>query len=556
MPSVLYKILAQTHADYTPALWQELDDLYRGGYAIQAHAKSYLPLLMNEAGPRHDERIRSSGYVNHLGRIIDAFASALFSRELSVKLPADASDPSTPGVAPTLPALYAAFTKNADLSSTTFVDVEKAIFRTAILKKRAILAIDFPSAEEIAALNIVNAAGEEAAGIRPYAFEVQPEELINWKRKPRGAGFAWAVLYRRRRDQDSPTALPSGIIHEWKVWTLNDAGYAHWDLYKSPEPENGQFDQDFPIPWDSGDDTSFIDIPLIEFDLPEGLWVGNKIGLLCKEHYQRRSALVAAENKSLVAIPVLKRGPELEAGGAIPSDIQQNPNRGARPVAQFNSVGWLEIGSGDDLVFAEPEGKAYALVDSQLKDLKDEIYRIVDQLAASADNSSSSMRRSGESKKQDRSSESIVLGEFGARVRAHAVKVFTAISSARNENVVWVPYGLDDYDQESRADILQEAINASNVSIPSATFSKMYKTKLATALVRMPPETQDVVRQEIEDGVDDELAQKKALQDAVAEAAQNPPTTGENDLPNKGAPSAQAGASKSKGGKPAPKGAK
>ncbi len=38
--------------------------------------------------------------------------------------------------------------------------------------------------------------------------------------------------------------------------------------------------------------------------------------------------------------------------------MQQNPNRGRDPVGEFKGRGWTVIGSGDDLGFAEPSGRA------------------------------------------------------------------------------------------------------------------------------------------------------------------------------------------------------
>jgi hypothetical protein len=76
---------------------------------------------------------------------------------------------------------------------------------------------------------------------------------------------------------------------------------------------------------------------------------------------------------------------------------------------------------------------------------------------------------------------------------------------ARGEDVVWTPHGLDKFELEDRDGILKEALAIDAISIPSPTFRKLYKTKLAYALVgNAPPETQDVIRSEIERGVDQE----------------------------------------------------
>ena len=219
-----------------------------------------------------------------------------------------------------------------------------------------------------------------------------------------------------------------------------------------------------------------------------------------------RSILVEAENKSMMAVPWIKRGPEMSGiGDALPSTTQQDPNRGSHPVRRFQNQGWVALGSDDDIGFAEPEGKAYAHVARELDALKDEMHRVVHQMAASVSNKSGSVARSGDSKKQDRAAESIVLGQFGKDVREFAKRIYAMVSQARGEDVVWVARGLDRFDHDDRAVLIVEAVQVDLVNIPSSTFKKEYKIRLASSLApNLTAATQDVIRDEIQKGVDDD----------------------------------------------------
>lgn len=503
-----HSLLAQKSDEYTSDVWSELSDLYEGGYTIKRKAGKYLPSLARENSARYKDRLAAAAYIGYLGQIVDYFASALFGQSLTVVDGADANDPATAGGVADKK-FWPAFGNDADLQGNSFQEIERRIFVNGILKRRSILACDFPVPDDIA--QITSRIDEDKIGAnRGYVYEQPLDQVINWKTGKFGA-FQWAVIYRCYVPDDSPFAGRSIVRHEWKVWEMS-AGVAIWTLYTKDKQASEGFSPDEDVPKSDEGVTTFRQIPLVQFEVPSGLWVGNKIGTLALEHYQRRSQLVNAENGSMIAIPVVKRGPEMSGmGQALVSDTQQNPNRGDNPVAQANAKGWVPIGSGDDIYFAEPEGKAYALVNDQLKELKDEMFRVVHQMAASVDNSAGTMRRSGDSKKMDRQAESIVLGALGKKVREHAKRVYDVISQARGESVVWTPRGLDRFETDDRFDLVQEAIQMAPVDIPSVTLAGEYQTQLWLKIVsNLPPETQDVIR--------DEIKARAVTKNAIAEA--------------------------------------
>lgn len=522
-----YGLLSERSPLYLADIWAELDDLYAGGYVIQAHAAKYLPILASENPMRFEDRKRCAAYIGYLGQIIDYFTSSLFSQELNVAEAVDADDANTAGGSADK-VFWPAFAHDADLTGNAFTKIERKVFLKSALKKRGILALDFPAQEETTLIQ--SRADEDSIGTsRGYAFELPIEQLINWKIGKFG-GFQWAVLYRCFIPDDKPLMPRDMVRHEWKVWEMV-GGKATWTLYAKNKKPNEQFAADEDVPAVAQPSaTSFTSIPLVELEVPEGLWVGNKIGCLAREHYQRRSQLVNAENRSMLSIPWIKRGPEINGiGMALPSETQQNPNRGADPVNTFQKKGWVGLGADDDIGFAEPEGKAYALVNEQLKELKDEMFRVVHQMAASVDNSAGTMRRSGDSKKQDRAAESIVLGAFGQLIRDHAKKSYDVLSAARGETVVWTPHGLDRFETDDRMDLIQEAMAMPSIEIPSRTFWQGYKKKLALKLdPNLPPETQLVIAQEIEDGVtgEEDLRATQLEQDQKV-AEQDPPPPGQ-----------------------------
>ena len=545
--SIPLGVLKQTHPAYTPDIWTELTDLYAGGYQLQANAARYMPKLAGENDRRYQDRLKAAGYIGYLGQIVDYFVSALFAQELTIREASDAANPKTPG-GKSDTAFYTAFAHDADLSGSSFQQIVHDAFRDAILLKKSLLCVDFPAKAE--ASQIRSKADEDAIGTsRAYVYQMPLDQLINWKCDKFGS-FVFAVIYTTDSDQESPAVFRgSAIRHRFKVWTRDAGGPAKFWVYEKVEqPSVEKFTPDTIIPLVDSGSTTFDQVPIVRFEIKSGLWVGNKLGLLSKEHYCRRSTLVSSENKSMVSIPYISRGPEIGAiGGAVPSATQQMPNRGADPISTFAAMGWIEIGKDDKIGFAEPGGACYAQVGKELGELKDEMHRIVHQMAASVDNSSGMQRRSGQSKREDRSAEAIVLGQYGKDVRELAKKVYDTIANGRGEKVVWNVGGLDRFNTGDRATLLTEAVQADMVPIPSPTFKKAHRKQLAFALIEnLAPETQDLIAKEIDDGVDAEDELRGMILDAKKDAIENPPppaavaTPGANGAPPaKGPPGKQ-----------------
>jgi hypothetical protein len=511
--SLSYGRLSQRHPEFDEARMRELHDFYEGGYALARRASHYLFQLCNESDARYAERLKSAAPLGYFGQVVSQFASDLFAQPLSVMAPADAANPTTPGDPPD--DFYKYFEKDADNRGTAFVDLMKEQITTALVQRSAFVCVDVPPA--VAATN--RAEEESAGGGRYYAYDVSPREVINWEEDDRG-GFRWVVVCQREQRQESPYEARDKVRETFRVWvsdgeTTTFAEHAFvFSADKPPRPE------DTPTVPSEVRRTSFRRVPIVRMLLPKGLWVGNAIGLLQKEHWQRRGELNSAQKRSLVAIPYVGRGSEYGAqGGVTPSETQQDPNRGRDPVGTFNRNGFMEVGSGDVVDFAEPKGHCYELSAKQLDELKDEIFRVVHQMAASVKPSAGSLGRSAQSKQQDGKATALVLRALGHEVRKMALAVYAVIAEARGDDVLWTANGLDNYEVVEREQVLEESTQLDAVNIPSETFRVTHATQVAEKLLTgLDPLTLDQMRQEIKKGIKEKMAAEKVAKDAVQAA--------------------------------------
>ena len=530
MPSLPYGVLAQRSPDYRASEWEMLDDLYEGGFRMARNATRHITRIYGETDDRYRDRITSTSYINYFGQIVDYFVASLFAQEMTVNPASDADNPLTVGSLPN-DEFYELFADDCDMRGTRFPNLLRRVLATALCKRTAYVCVDLPASDNDAQ----SLAEEEGMGLlRAYAYELPNEHLIDWQTNDEGQ-LVWAILNRCVVERTDPEASRGEVREEFKVWRKRSDGVVSWELYrltyrKDTTPKDNQ-----EVQLVAAGETSFARIPIIKFELPTGLVVGEKIALVAREHFQRRSALNAAQNKSLVSLPVAKLGPEVSAiGGDLPSDRQQDPYRGDDPIGRFQRQGFIVIGKEDSIEFAEPKGTAYGLTDKQIDGLKDELFRVVHLMAASVGNDSNTMRRSGESKIQDRYAETVVLKALGQIVRAFAVEVYECIAEARGERVVWTAHGLETFDFDDRVDLINEAVQMDLVTIPSPTWKRAYKTDMAFRLLRnLPPQTQEVIRQEILAGVTSEVEMSALMQgDEASNAPVPPPSASDVSLPD------------------------
>jgi hypothetical protein len=497
-----YQILNRMHSCYDVEMFSTLSDIYCGGFQILRNARRYLPRVLGENDNRYNERLNHASYIPYFGEIVDYFVSNLFNQDLTVTPPSDSENPETPGTFPD-EKYYSNFSRNADRIGTAFADVVKCAFRESIIYDRAVICVDFPSSENTAE----SLAEEDKLGLADaYIYNMDASELRNWKKDDDG-NFQWVVLKSTEDVTDDPLAETPLCRDVFKIWQIGKDGYAEWTEYSVTYPYNQHPQMVDDVPRTGGGTTKFKNIPVLVLEIPEGLWVGNKVGTLAREHFRRRSMLQSAESRSLMAVPVAALGPEVGPfGGALPSEAQQDPHRGEDPIGKFIRDGYVVTGADDKLYYLEPSGQSYTIVDKQLSELRDEMFRVVHQMSQGVTTSGgSATRRSGLSKIKDAEATIIILGEYGRIVRRFAEQIYKTISAARGEDVSWVGRGLDTFEVDSRDSIVDEATKVDMIAIPSKTFKTEYKTQLAFQLLgNTHMNIQQAIREEIKDGVDQE----------------------------------------------------
>ena len=388
-----YGMLCHRRADVDLEYWEEIWALYAGGEDLlrrPAVLKRLFPQHTAEDPEIYSERRARAGYTNYAGATVDYVVAGLMADPVKPEVKgADASfwegwveDLSAPrGKAMSLSELLACHVRNA------------------LLFKSAWTLVDLPDVGP--ELEPRSLGEQEAAGaLNVYAKPIDPRCVMDWEQSDDGE-LEWVLLRFRDVRRSSLMRPRVRVVERFYLYTPGD-----WTLflveYDDPElckeyritPEKG---------YEKPGDDALIDgkssrhtigrVPLIHTEIKDGLWMMNKIHSLAKRHFNRENAHDWALLKALFPVLYEFLGPEIPGIDSPVPEQQQDPDRA---VKQPRGIGYIQTrGADDDARYVGPETSAFDHALEALKALRDELHRVVYQLALATENSKASVLRSG-----------------------------------------------------------------------------------------------------------------------------------------------------------------
>jgi hypothetical protein len=295
-------------------------------------------------------------------------------------------------------------------------------------------------------------------------------------------------------------------IYKIKAWSIRD-GIAVYECYESDPLSVGKEpkDKDILRKVDEGT-TSFKKIPIICFQLDEGIAVGKKLAPLAAEHFNRTTIENHSTNRACLTVPVVYRGDMLPDGGGLPSPSAMDMNRGQHPRGKVNNRGVVELGSytnGDRFEIVEAEGRALGFIHAQNEDLDEKMHSVVHQMGQSLKQSRSQSGKTGLSKQEDRRSTEMLLTAIADEVFSITERLFRMVSESRGEDIVWDVKGLSPTSTEDRDELVKEVALLPGLQFPSITFKKEYFYRISSRLIEGTDQrTLQTIRKEIESGLD------------------------------------------------------
>lgn len=457
--------------------WSDYRALYRGGKAFRNRVGRFLIQNPKEDTTRYDKRKAEAVYRNYVGFVVDYFGSHLFRNDMNFTA-TDASGADVDGGD-----FYDNLQADATGSGKPFAELLRDGFTEAAVTSSAWWAVRFPEVggAPIDRADYLNGAWSAVA---LKAFE--RESVTDWARDDAG-NLLWVCF----REESSPRA-DIGDSRETIVvsWTVYDRQAVTRYSLSRKRGEAFKQGQDVPMVWRHVHNLGAV--PVVEMAFPPALWVLDRLESPQKEHFRLSAANNWSMRQSCYAMPVFRVKEELDQ-------------------TAFGSGTFIQIGIDEHADWLAPPTAHLDTVAKEIKAQKDELFRIVGQMALGVDNNAGTVGRSAESKMADAESVRILLQHFGTKIRQAATDLLNMVSLVRGDELTWTVDGLERFatlDAESLIVLLKEALD---IDIPSRTFQIEAKTRAATALLPgLDEDTRQAIRKEIETGQLESEAKDKA----------------------------------------------
>lgn len=458
-----YSLLCNKHPEYDGRLYKKYQALYEGGKLFKECVREFLHPGPADPPQVYDLRIRESSYRSYVGPIIDYFASQLFSAPYAIRTNVETSDE-----------FYPQFKEDVDLAGTDLTSFMKHRFVEALIKGRSYWLAEKPSIDDKPADR------EEWSQMAQFGLDwvklssIATDCLIDWECDEYG-DFEWVICYYKSSKRANPTAGRDLVTETWKVYDTEKVEVYQITYSKKRPPR-----PDDEVPLVESYEHGFNKVPVMKLCLPDGLWLLNRAAQAQIEHFRLSSALGWSLRKSAYAVGIFKLKEE-------------------RPLANGAGQGII-LGPDEDFKFAEPTGACFEVLQKEIQNQKDEIYRITNQMSQAADNSSHSLGRSGQSKQADQASTEIILHAYSDIVKEAIEKTYELISDARgDEDLHFSIEGMNKFYLHDTQSLINSAKSAKELNIASPTFYKEldYRVTEASLPWDTSQEVKDQIRQEI-----------------------------------------------------------
>lgn len=473
-------------------LWRNYQALYEGGKLFHDRVKHFLPRNPQEPHDTWQLRARESVYRSYVGTVIDYFAAQMFAVPVIYK-PEDDAEP---------PDWFQDFENDCDGRGTDLLEFLRQSLVDALTVKVATVELDFPETYGRADSRY-DADKTGASDVR--LRRVERHCFLDWERDPRG-NLVWSISKTTKRPRATPEDKREATLHEWRVLDREQVR-----IYRALVDDNKILDENSNIEpvveLRHGLDT----VPTVELCIDDGLWVANRLESAQIEHYRLSSGLSWSIKRTCYAMPLFKVGdPESFSPGRMGSGY------------------YIAISNNDSAEFLAPPTGHLSLTAEEIKNQKDEIFRLVTQMSLGVDNNAAAVGRSAESKIADAEAIRVVLRAYAAQVRDFLKNVLNLLSKARGDNTEWTVEGLDKFETLAPETLVELLTQAIQLDIPSETFQLEAKYRAAIGVVPgLDEETRGIIRDEIEQGLkeqeraDEELREiARGLAGAEAEGSE------------------------------------
>lgn len=464
-------ILDTTHPTYNPARWSEVCALAKGGKLYRDYLGKFLPQNPVEPDDVYAQRKREAHLTSYSASIINLYTSWLFASSFSVK----AYKRGTEEPVEAVDAFYGEFQEDVGYETqlSTFI---KERFRAALENEHAYFLAELPSNDGVEPGNKMEY--EERGLGRATLKALDCCEVIDWDMDDLGQ-YNWVMVRTAAEQRASWMQKRDEVVETWRLYDRTHCRTFQLRYKKGQRPRDPKKE----VTEVENAPHGFKRVPVVRLSVPHELCIGEQTFDPQLEHFRVDNALSWLIRRTCYAQPVFN----IEDG-------ENNPPRMGAGYA-------IMLGKDDKMGWTAPPQAPFDILQGKLDSKREEIYRIVHQMAQAVDNNAETVGRSADSKEIDAAATRILLNEYGTHVSKAIEEAYELISEARDDaDYEWSVEGFSGYDTATVSSLLGNATVARGLGIPSKTFHKELCTKTALALLpEVDQRVKDTIRKEITD---------------------------------------------------------
>jgi hypothetical protein len=444
--------------------------------------RRFLWQLEGEPDNKYLSRWDRSAYANYAQAIMDYFRQWLWTTQPVFRCD-DGEDQ---------PDWFVDFFKNANGNGKPLMDVGKDSFLDLLTVRRCGWLLGRSD----------NVAADDAdVVITPYSAE----EILDWERSNSGE-LEWIILAKERSHREFPD----------RRMTVKTITYLDREQWRTWELTQAQETQELNAEVVGSGTLNIGRVPFVFKEIPHGLWIADKLFSPCVSLFNRQCMLEYAQHMGCFLQPYIKTN----------EDHTSARSRILGEGVLLRLRAGMKDEEGEDYGWKSPDVSPLEFIAKQLKEDRDEIYRIVHQMSLAVDSHAvGAIARSGASKIEDRRASEVMLCGYGNYERSSLVELLNLVSLIKGDNNTWQCDGFDNFDVSSLDTELQTAALVTTLPIldMSPTLKKHVYADLGIRLMeRVDEETKEAVRKEIEDSVDADEESKLAMPMTAAPRSRRP----------------------------------
>lgn len=491
------ELLNTTHEDFDAETWRDYWALYEGGKAFRKRCSRMLARNGQEPDQVYQERLKVAHYRSYLGPIVDYFVAFLFTAQLAQRAEIE-------GKAANADDWYGTWKEDCDGSGVDLVEFLRERTTRTLVDGSSWWVVELPDDGGRPAQNRQEWTDRALGDVRLRA--INREQVLDWS-VGEDKAFDWVMLYSQETPRPSPAVARDTILHRWWIYTRDTV-----ELFEYRQQKHQPLDSKTEVASVGGPRPhGFHRVPLVELKIPTGLWVANRVESPQREHFSLSNAHTWAIRRTCYTMPVFKL-----------KDRTKPP--------QMGTGYYIMIGTEEDMDWSAPPSTPFEMIRAEVASQKDEIFRIIHQMAMGVENNAAAVGRSAQSKVEDSNATKVILTAYGACVRKAVEQTYQLISEGREDGYEWSIEGMDKYDTADMVGLVQAVTQADLLDIPSPTFAREVRTRVALAL--LPDINQglkDKIREEIEKNLPDEAVLTPELPDHDEPDADDRPDGDDDD---------------------------